>query len=277
MKRWTSWLVALLIMQLLVSCSGDTLKPEASPATSQPAPTVTATAVPEPTPEPTPLNPQTILQNSLNLLKNNSLEMTLNYKEGIDKSAVFDQEFEVTCEVDVEAIQSYCILQTILDEQVPIEALWQNESVWMRQGGPWWQTDKNIEWESIFLPGVFQLNGSGQFEENFLEFIQMATVEEQELDGQIVYEITAVLDAEQYYIHIYSSDEELGLGLMERMTEEDSIESIATFIIDTETGQLRQAVETQHLDLNDTLFTATIQYTFSEITGPIDISDPPEQ
>jgi hypothetical protein len=63
---------------------------------------------------------------------------------------------------------------------------------------------------------------------------------------------------------------------MERITEEDSIESIATFIIDTKSGQLRQAEEVQYLDLNDTVFTATIQYSFSEITTPIDISDPPE-
>jgi hypothetical protein len=146
----------------------------------------------------------------------------------------------------------------------------------MRQGGPWWQADKDVEWESTFLPGVFQLNSLGQFEENYLGFIQTATLEEQELNGQTVYEVTAVLDAEQYYIHIYSSDEELGQGLMERITEEDSIESIATFIIDTKSGQLRQAEEVQYLDLNDTVFTATIQYSFSEITTPIDISDPPE-
>jgi hypothetical protein len=265
-------------MQLFVSCSGDSPNPEASPATLQPSPTVTATAVPEPTtpPEPTPLNPQTILQNSLDLLKNNSLEMTVNYKEGIDKSDVFDQEFEIICEVDVEAVKSYCILRTILDERVPTEIVWQNASVWMRQGGPWRQADKDVEWESTFLPGVFQLNSLGQFEENYLGFIQTATLEEQELNGQTVYEVTAVLDAEQYYIHIYSSDEELGQGLMERITEEDSIESIATFIIDTKSGQLRQAEEVQYLDLNDTVFTATIQYSFSEITTPIDISDPPE-
>lgn len=279
MKRWTLFIVALSITPWLVSCSGDTPKQATMPATLQTIPTATSTAVPEPTPtpEPTPLNPQAILQNALDLLKSTSLEMTLNYQEGIDKSDSFDQEFEVICEVDTEAIRSYCILQTILDERVPTEVVWQDEAVWMRQGGPWWQADKNVEWKSNLLPGVLQLNGSGQLEENFLEFIQSATVEEQELAGEKVYEVTAVFEAKQYYIHIYSDDEELGQGLMDRMTEEDSIESTATFIIDVESGQMRQAEETQRFILNDVTFNSTIQYTFSAITGPIEISEPPEQ
>ena len=282
MKRWTLLIVVLLAMHWLVSCADETPEQQTVPATSQTLTTVAATAVsePTPTPEPTPLSPQVILQTSLDLLKSSSLEMTKIYTEGSEDenlSDLFGQEFEVICKVDVEAVQSHCILRSLLDEQVPTEVVWQNESVWMRQGGPWWQPDRDTAWQAAVLPGLLQLNSLGQVEESLLEYIQSAEISDQTLDGEPVYEITAVLDAERYFIQVSSGDEELGQGLIERMTQEDSIEATAKFIIDAASGQLYQIEEAQIFIINEVPFVSTIQYTFSEMTGPIDITDPPEQ
>ncbi len=258
MKRWTSWIVALLMMQWLISCSGSELTQE--------------------TLEPTPLNPQAILQNSLGLLKTTSLDITLNYTKGVDFSDRFDHKFQVDCKVDIEATQSYCILNQLTDAGVVTELVWQKESVWMRQGGPWRQADENDSWRSSFLPGMIQLNGMGQIEERFSEFIQLAEVEErQTLAGKTVYEITAVVDAKQYYIDIHVGDEELGQAIIDQMNEQDSIEVSATFIIDSETGQMLQATEVQRYSINDIITTSTIQHTFVQLSDSIDISEPPQQ